>query len=87
MCYFVYVFRLESLLDACVDLFLCEYLGAPLFDKVCGFVIEMSMALDFKYVVWGIYCFTRRHIGVRFVCRFLFCGRACARADVCEVDS
>ncbi len=71
----MYVFRLESFIDACVDLFLCEYLGAPLFDKVCCLVIEASMVLDFKYAVY-IYCFTRSHIGVSFVCGFLLFDRA-----------
>ena len=33
------VFRLESFFGAIVDLFLCEYLGAPLLDEVCGLVI------------------------------------------------
>ena len=56
--------------------------GLYSFDYVCGLVIEVSMVLDFKYVVWGVYCFTRRHIGVRFVCRFLFFGRASTQADV-----
>ena len=33
------VFRLESFFCARDDLFLCEYLGTPLCDKVCGLVI------------------------------------------------
>jgi hypothetical protein len=33
------VFWLESFSYARVDLFLCEYLGAPLCDKVCGLVV------------------------------------------------
>jgi hypothetical protein len=65
--------RVESFLDARVnDLFLYQYLEAPLRDMVCGLVIHVSMVLDFKYVVWGVKRFTRRHIGVRVVCRFLF---------------
>ena len=33
------VFLLESFFGVRVDLFLCEYLGAPLRDEVCGLVI------------------------------------------------
>jgi hypothetical protein len=39
MCDWVDVFGLESFFRARVNLFLCEYVGALLCDKVCGLVI------------------------------------------------
>ena len=80
----MYMFRLESFLGKRDDLSLCEYLGTPLCGKVCGLGIHVSMVLDFKYVVWGVYCVTRHHIGVRFVYRFLF-GVEPLLKQTCEV--
>ncbi len=39
VCEWVDVFWLESFFGARVDLFLCEYLGAPLRYQVCGLVV------------------------------------------------
>ena len=50
------MFWMESFIYARVDLFLCEYLGAPLFDKVCGLVVKVSVVLYFYDVVWCEYC-------------------------------
>ncbi len=44
-------FALESLFCARVDLFLCEYLGTPLCDNVCGLVVYVSVVLYFYDVV------------------------------------
>ncbi len=43
----VVVLGLESFLGARVNLFLIEYLGTPLCDKVCGLVIKVYMVLYF----------------------------------------
>ena len=76
------VFWLESFIRACVDLFLCEHLGAPLCDKVCGLVVYVSVVLYFYDVVWCEYCVARGHVGVPGVCGPSFPGRSSVHADV-----
>ncbi len=43
----VEVLDLESLYFACGYLFLCENLRAPLGDKVCGLIVEMTVVMYF----------------------------------------
>ncbi len=67
---------LESFFYVRVNLFLCEYLGTPLCDKVYGMVILLSLVLYFYNVIWDVYCVARGHVCVPCVCSPLFLGRS-----------
>ena len=76
------VLWLESFIGARANLFLCEYLGAPLCDKVCGQVAYVFVVLYFYDVMWGEYCVARGHVGGPCVCGPLFPGRSFFQANV-----
>jgi len=76
------VFGFESFFCARVYLFLCEYLGTPLCDKVCSLVILVSVVLYFYNVVWGVYCVARGYVGVLCVRGSMFLGRSSFQTNV-----
>ena len=76
------VLWLESFLCARVDFFLCEYLGAPLCDKLCGLIVHVFVVLYFYDVVWCDYFVARGHVDVPSVCGPSFHGRSSVHADV-----
>ncbi len=83
MCDGVDVFWLESFFGVCANLFLCEYLRAPLCDQVCSLVVEVFVVLYFDDIVWGDYCFTRGHICISCVCGLLCLDLSSCYACVC----
>ena len=78
----MYVFALESLFFASVNLFLGEYLRTLLGNQVCCLVAEVSVVLYFQYVVFCINSFAWCHVCVFLVCRSPSFGNASPNACV-----
>jgi len=78
----MYVFVLESLFCASVNLVLGEFLRTLLGDQVCCLAVEVSVVLYFQYVVFCVYDFAWCHVCVFLVCRSLSLGDASPDACV-----